>query len=335
MLMQADLPAPVVPATRMCGIFARGSAWIALPETSLPSHTVSGLEPSGGGAVDVAEGDHLALQVRDLDADRGLARDRGEDADLGRRQGVGQVVLHLADLAHLDAGGQLQLEAGDVRAADGPDDLRVDLEVGERLDQPAPDLRVAGGVRARIGGGGAGQQGGSGTVPVDRAVEVHHGLLPHGDGVEELRLGVVLPGRDDRGRLLLERLALGLHLAHERSVRGRFGLGDGGLERHRGVGVAEQVRVAERTVELTVERERVVLRGELLLGPRDPRLLGEHRLHDGLGGGLLASLRRRGLLVALVEPVLLRGPARHPGGCGSCPRRRVPRTVRGSQRSPP
>ena len=45
--MAPDLPAPVVPATSRWGILAR-SAGIALPETSLPSHTVSGEKSVGG-----------------------------------------------------------------------------------------------------------------------------------------------------------------------------------------------------------------------------------------------------------------------------------------------
>ena len=46
-LIAPDLPAPVVPATSRWGIFAR-SAPIALPATSLPSHTVSGDQSLGG-----------------------------------------------------------------------------------------------------------------------------------------------------------------------------------------------------------------------------------------------------------------------------------------------
>ncbi len=45
-LMQADLPAPVVPATSRCGILAR-STKIDSPSTSLPSQTLSG-EAFGG-----------------------------------------------------------------------------------------------------------------------------------------------------------------------------------------------------------------------------------------------------------------------------------------------
>ena len=38
-LIPTDLPAPVVPATKQCGIFAK-SATIGLPEISLPSDKV-------------------------------------------------------------------------------------------------------------------------------------------------------------------------------------------------------------------------------------------------------------------------------------------------------
>ena len=44
--MQPDLPEPVVPAMRMCGIRAR-SVQTELPEMSLPSQTESGEAPCG------------------------------------------------------------------------------------------------------------------------------------------------------------------------------------------------------------------------------------------------------------------------------------------------
>ena len=44
--MQPDLPEPVVPAMRRCGIRAR-SVQTAAPEMSLPSHTASGLAVAG------------------------------------------------------------------------------------------------------------------------------------------------------------------------------------------------------------------------------------------------------------------------------------------------
>jgi hypothetical protein len=62
----------VVPATSRCGILAR-SAPIALPETSLPSQTVSGDESWRRVARDVAERDDPAVAVGDLDADGALA----------------------------------------------------------------------------------------------------------------------------------------------------------------------------------------------------------------------------------------------------------------------
>ena len=53
--------------------------------------------------VDVAEAHDPAVLVGDLDADGLLAGDRREDADVGRGQRVGEVVLELGDLRHLDA----------------------------------------------------------------------------------------------------------------------------------------------------------------------------------------------------------------------------------------
>ena len=44
--MQPDLPDPVVPAIRRCGMRAR-SVHTELPEMSLPSHTESGLALAG------------------------------------------------------------------------------------------------------------------------------------------------------------------------------------------------------------------------------------------------------------------------------------------------
>ncbi len=56
--------------------------------------------------------------VRDLDADRLLARDRREDPDLGRRERVGEVVLQRRDLRDLRSGRELELVPGDARAGD-------------------------------------------------------------------------------------------------------------------------------------------------------------------------------------------------------------------------
>ena len=145
-LTQPDLPEPVVPATRMCGILAR-SAETALPSIPLPSQAIKGELALGGSRVDVAEADDLAAGVGHLDPHRLLAGDRGQDADVGRRQRVGEVVGQLGDLLDLGAGRQAQLEAGDVRPADDADDPRLDAEVPERLHQLAADAswsRVSG-----------------------------------------------------------------------------------------------------------------------------------------------------------------------------------------------
>ena len=92
--MQPDLPEPVVPAIRMCGIRAR-SVQTAAPEMSFPSQTDSGLAVGGQVVVDVAERDEVRREVRHLDADRLLAGDRREDPDLRRRERVGEIVLQL------------------------------------------------------------------------------------------------------------------------------------------------------------------------------------------------------------------------------------------------
>ena len=86
------------------------------------------------------------MDVRNLDADGLLAGDRREDADVGAGERVGEVVLQLGDLAHLRSRRQAQLVAGDVRAGDGADELRLDAEVSERLDQLGGDLVLGGGV---------------------------------------------------------------------------------------------------------------------------------------------------------------------------------------------
>ena len=104
-------------------------------------------------AEDVAEGDEVRAQVRHLDPDRLLAGDRREDADLGRRERVGEVVAQLGDLADLDPGGELELVAGDARAGDRPDDGRLDAEVRQAEQQRLGDapVRLAARARRRVG----------------------------------------------------------------------------------------------------------------------------------------------------------------------------------------
>ena len=102
---------------------------------SLPSQTESGLAVGGHVAVDVAERDQVRGEVRHLDADGLLAGDRGEDADLGGRERVAEVVLELRDLRHLGARRELELVARDARAGDLADDRRLDAEVREAGDE--------------------------------------------------------------------------------------------------------------------------------------------------------------------------------------------------------
>ena len=85
--MQPDLPEPVVPAIRTCGMRAR-SVQTAVPEMSLPSQTESGLAVCGRSSKMSPSVTRFGLEVRHLDADRLLAGDRREDADLGRRERV-------------------------------------------------------------------------------------------------------------------------------------------------------------------------------------------------------------------------------------------------------
>ena len=71
----------------------------------------------GRRAEHVAERDDLAVGVGDLDADRALAGDRGEDAHLVRGDGVGDVVGERGDALDLDAVADLDLVLRDGRAA--------------------------------------------------------------------------------------------------------------------------------------------------------------------------------------------------------------------------
>ena len=90
---------------------------------------------------DVAERDEVRREVRQLDADGLLAGDRREDADLGRRERVREVVLERGDLRDLRPRRELQLVARDARAGDLADDVRLDPEVLERLDEELGDAR--------------------------------------------------------------------------------------------------------------------------------------------------------------------------------------------------
>ena len=88
-LMQLDLPAPVAPGDEDVRHLGEVGAHVAALDVLAQAHeqrVVVGLRrrrPQG-----VAEGHHLAVGVGDLDADRALARDRGQDPDVGGRHRV-------------------------------------------------------------------------------------------------------------------------------------------------------------------------------------------------------------------------------------------------------
>ena len=136
--MATDLPEPVVPAISRCGIFARSAT------TGVAADVLAERERErrrqlviGARAQDLAERHQLARLVRDLEADHGLARDDLDDAHADRRQRAREVLGEGADLADLDAGRRLQLEARDHRTRLHGDDLDIDAEVLQLdLDQP-------------------------------------------------------------------------------------------------------------------------------------------------------------------------------------------------------
>ena len=229
-MTQPDLPAPVVPATSRWGILAR-SAWIGAAGDVLAQEDGQRRGVLGQHAVDVAEGDDAAVAVGDLDADRALARDRGEDADVGGGQRVGEVVLEVRDLRHLHAGRELQLVAGDVRAGDGADDLRLDAEVAERLGEALRGLLLARGVRAHLLGRGALEDARVGQRELDVA-----GIEVLEDVVVLVGLGLAGDGRGQRQRLLelgLLRDRLGLGLGHAPAARRPPRRGRGSAARRR------------------------------------------------------------------------------------------------------
>ena len=71
--------------------------------------------------------------VRHLDADRLTAGDRGEDAHVGRRHRVGDVLVEARDPGDLHAGAELELVAGDGRADGHADEAGLDAVL-----RPAP-----------------------------------------------------------------------------------------------------------------------------------------------------------------------------------------------------
>ena len=242
----------------------------------------------------VAELDDLAVLVGHLDADRGLAGDRRQDADVGGGQRVGEVVLEVGDLAHLHAGRQAHLVAGDVRTGHGADHAGLDAEVAQRLHEGARGLLLARRVRAHLRGGGAGQQPSAGALPHevgmlgDGVAVAPLGRQVVGPDVEhllDLLLGLGLVARDrlDRPVRLGRIVEQGLGLAEDRRCAGLTGL------------VEERAfldRVGDRLLLVLEDIAEALLQvlDRALPPARDARLV-----ICGLGHGDAAAARRRRL----------------------------------------
>ena len=115
----------------------------ALDVLAEPDHQRVVVGAGRAGPEHVAERHDLLVQVGDLDADGGLAGDRRQDPDVGRRDGVRDVLRQRRDLLDLDGRADLDLVPRHGRSPGVPGDLRVDAELLHHLGEPLDD-RVAG-----------------------------------------------------------------------------------------------------------------------------------------------------------------------------------------------
>ena len=139
---QTDLPVPVLPAISRWGMSARSNT-MGVPFTSLPriQGDLAGPAARLDAGDHLAEPDHDAAIVGDLDADGRLARNRRHDPHAGHRQGDGQVVGQAHDPRYPQAGLQLDLELRDHRAGVDLDDANLVAEVEQRpLQQHGPGV---------------------------------------------------------------------------------------------------------------------------------------------------------------------------------------------------
>ena len=118
---------------------------------SLPSASVSG-DFSSSYACDLTispSAIDLAHFVRNLEAHVGLAGNDLDDAHADGRERPREILREAADLAALDAGGGLQLEARDDGSRVHGDDFGLDAEIVElELDEPRHRLERLGRVTA-------------------------------------------------------------------------------------------------------------------------------------------------------------------------------------------
>ena len=118
-LTLTDLPAPVEPAMSRCGIVARSrQERLAVNGLAHRQRQLRGGPLVGVGLEQLAQRDLLAVLIRNLDPDRGLARDAIDDHRLGLHRQA-EVVGEAGDLAVLHAGVGLELVGRDDRARDG------------------------------------------------------------------------------------------------------------------------------------------------------------------------------------------------------------------------
>ena len=139
---QTDLPVPVRPAIKRCGMSARSkTSGLALDVLAEEQRDAAFLGPPGDAGHHVAQPDHVAVVVGHLDADGRLAGNRRHDADARHRQGDRQVVGQAHDLRDPQPGLELDLELGDHRAGiDLHDaDLIAEIEQGS-LQQHGPGM---------------------------------------------------------------------------------------------------------------------------------------------------------------------------------------------------
>ncbi len=158
------------------------------------------------GAQQLGEIDHLAGDVGDLQTHHRLARNHIDHAHRLHRQPAGDVLVQRTDLADLDAGGRLDLEAGDHRAGIRTDHLGVDAEILElELDLARQRLQralvIALGLR--LGIVQQRQRRHVRAIAVDPAEHRNLGLALGAVALLQHRL---------RARLDLDRLALGADL---------------------------------------------------------------------------------------------------------------------------
>ncbi len=142
-LRQTDLPAPVAPATRRCGILQR-SPNTGRPVMSLPSAIQSGgTWPRFGIASRISRiATTATVLIRNLDADGRFSGNRRLDAHAGCGQRERQIVGERGDPRDLDAALGLQLVARDRRSALDVRDLRADAEARQRIFENVRAIRV-------------------------------------------------------------------------------------------------------------------------------------------------------------------------------------------------